>query len=582
LLDIQIPCVAIFSPVKANQYINHILNKIKFSNSWTLPIVLILLSAILLLTGLSIRSLWGSEGRWAEIVREMILSGNYFLPTINGKVYFDKPLLSYWLILPFSTNGIVTEASSRIPSAISGIGVILLTFLISRRLFGSKTGTISAMLLSTSIMFVMWSRTASAEILNLFMIWLAFLIFLSSNYNGSLISIVLLYIVGAIASFCKGPVAPAVIFISIGFYSAIGLLINLKGKGFTYITFKEGLSSEFFWIFSWKGLLGLFTGLAFFAGLLLVPVVLTGSWQSVELMWRENILRFFHPFDHIEPIYIYLKYIPIFFAPWTFFLLASICGIKSWERDRFNRWIILIAFAIFTFFTSSGSRRSYYIMPILPALAIITGKTLKDWFTMKDSPQKKIIHAAALLTSTLLALAGVGLIFAYFHNEIPHHMSQLALGAFAIAGAVMSFILFIRIKPFKGLIILFAVVFIVELWVFTIGMAVTEHKRTLRPFSQKAAAYIKKVSDNKIALYRVEDSALIFYLKRNPLIYLNNPEEVKKFLYENPDGFIISNSSIMPIFQHKQYSGKMVPVIVEKPVLDKEDDSLTLFAISGN
>jgi len=557
------------------------INKEQFNNSWMQLIVLILLSAILFFTGLSGRALWGSEGRWAEIAREMIMSGNYFLPTIDGKVYFDKPLLSYWIILPFSFKGVVTELSSRMPSALSGIGVVLLTFIIGRRLFNSRVGMISAMLLSTSFMFVLWSRTASAEMLNLFMIWLAFLLFLTGNSRGRLMYIVLLYIVGAIAAFCKGPVAPAVIFISIGFYSAIELLINLRKKGFAWIVFKKVFYSEFCWIFSSQGFAGFVAGLSFFTGLLLAPVVLTGSWQSVELMWRENILRFFRPFDHIEPIYAYLKYIPLFSAPWTFFLLASFREIKGWENDRLTRWIITIAVAIFIFFTSSGSRRSYYILPILPALAIINGKVIFDWLNMTDPLRKKIIYAAALLTSILLALAGIGLFFAYFYNGIPRHMSQLALGAFAVAGAAASFILFVRKKHFKGFIMLFSFIFIVEVWVFTIGMAAAETGRTLRPFAQKTAARLQYVSDNKIAIYQVENSALIFYLKRNPLIKLSNPRDVKEFIRKNPDGLIISNLSVLPAFQYEKYLEKVVPIIVEKPVLDKKDDPLALFAISG-
>jgi 4-amino-4-deoxy-L-arabinose transferase-like glycosyltransferase len=550
------------------------------NNNWIEPVILILLSTVLLFTGLSIRSLWGSEGRWAEIVREMIMSGNYFLPTINGKVYFDKPLLSYWIILPFSFKGVVTELSSRIPSAISGIGVILLTFTIGRRLFNSRIGMVSAMLLSTSVMFVLWSRTASAEILNLFMIWLAFLIFLTGNDGGRLIYIVLLYIVAAIAAFCKGPVAPAVIFISIGFYSTAEFFMNLRSERFTRTAFKKCFSSEFWWIFSWKGLLGLFAGLLFFTGLLLLPVVLSGSWQSVELMWRENVLRFFRPFDHIEPPYTYLKYIPLFSAPWTFFLIASIWDIKSWKHDRLSRWITIIAVAIFIFFTSSGSRRSYYILPILPALAIITGKTIVDWFSMTDPFQKRIIHTAALLTSILLTLAGIGLLLAYFRIEIPRHVSQLALGAIAITGATASFILFIRKKSLKGLIILFSLIFIIELWTFTIGMAAAESKRTLMPFSQKAAARLQYVDDNKIAFYQVGDSALIFYLKRNKIIYLNNPDELKEFIYKNPDGFIIANLSVLPTFQREKYLEKIVPIITEKPVLNRKDDPLALFTLS--
>ena len=64
--------------------------------TWVLAVLL--LAASLFFIKLGDRSLFGSEGRWSEVTREMRLTENYFWPTINGRVYYDKPLLSYWLI----------------------------------------------------------------------------------------------------------------------------------------------------------------------------------------------------------------------------------------------------------------------------------------------------------------------------------------------------------------------------------------------------------------------------------------------------------------------------------------------------
>ena len=47
-------------------------------------------------------ALWASEERWAEVAREMLLSGDWLHPSLNWVIYFDKPQLSYWLILPFA------------------------------------------------------------------------------------------------------------------------------------------------------------------------------------------------------------------------------------------------------------------------------------------------------------------------------------------------------------------------------------------------------------------------------------------------------------------------------------------------
>lgn len=64
--------------------------------------IVLIFTAILFFARLGARALWASEFRWAEIAREMRVTHNYFWPTINGHVYYDKPLGSYWLVL-FST-----------------------------------------------------------------------------------------------------------------------------------------------------------------------------------------------------------------------------------------------------------------------------------------------------------------------------------------------------------------------------------------------------------------------------------------------------------------------------------------------
>ena len=56
------------------------------------------LAVLLLFLNLGIGGLRGSEGRWADVVRLMILNGDYLHPMINFEAYFDKPLVSYWII----------------------------------------------------------------------------------------------------------------------------------------------------------------------------------------------------------------------------------------------------------------------------------------------------------------------------------------------------------------------------------------------------------------------------------------------------------------------------------------------------
>src|ERR1700730_8920568 len=93
------------------------------------------LTAILYFTRLGARALWSSAVRWAEIAREMIRTGNYFWPTINGHLYYDKPLGSYWLVIASTWfTGGLNETASRLPCAIAGLLAVGLLILLARRL----------------------------------------------------------------------------------------------------------------------------------------------------------------------------------------------------------------------------------------------------------------------------------------------------------------------------------------------------------------------------------------------------------------------------------------------------------------
>src|SRR5258708_24868414 len=81
--------------------------------------LVLILAAILFFARLGARALWSSEFRWAEIAREMIATHNYFWPTINGHVYYDKPLGSYWLgIFSRPVTGGLHEAAAPLPFAL--------------------------------------------------------------------------------------------------------------------------------------------------------------------------------------------------------------------------------------------------------------------------------------------------------------------------------------------------------------------------------------------------------------------------------------------------------------------------------
>src|ERR1700686_4527375 len=127
---------------------------------WTPRMLLVLaLAAVLFFAQLSTRALWSEEVRWAQIPREMVQSGDYLWPTINGRTYYDKPLGSYWLVLLASlVTGGVNETSARLPSAVAGLAAVALAMLIARRLYEDATALWTGVILATSFSFVFFAR----------------------------------------------------------------------------------------------------------------------------------------------------------------------------------------------------------------------------------------------------------------------------------------------------------------------------------------------------------------------------------------------------------------------------------------
>jgi 4-amino-4-deoxy-L-arabinose transferase-like glycosyltransferase len=114
--------------------------------------VLLGVTALILLLFPGSASLWTHEGRWAVICREMMRSGDYFHPYLFDEEYFDKPLLSYWLMIGCAKLfGRLNETTLRLPGILAGLLAIFCTVRIGTRRFGASAGLTAGWLLATSL-----------------------------------------------------------------------------------------------------------------------------------------------------------------------------------------------------------------------------------------------------------------------------------------------------------------------------------------------------------------------------------------------------------------------------------------------
>ncbi|WP_419721965.1 ArnT family glycosyltransferase [Pseudomonas nitroreducens] len=308
-------------------------------------------STLLLVFGLGGREVWGPEVRWADIVLQMLQSGDYLDPYLSGSPYYDKPLLSYWLIAaPASLFGL-NHWTLRASSVLAGLGSVWLVWWLGEHLLRKGTGLLAGWLMATTFYFLFWARVATADMLTVFGVLAALAWYWRGPEDTRFSRYLGFCLILTLTSLCKG---------LIGFVLPVLMLLP-----------------HLFSVGRWRRHfnLRLVVALVVSAGVYAIPFALSHLYgqptygeSGLALVFRENVVRFFQPFDHEGPIYSYLIYLPVYTLPWAPLWIAGLwyAG-RHWKQLEPNaRWLVWALALLFAFFTASGSRRSYYVLPLVP------------------------------------------------------------------------------------------------------------------------------------------------------------------------------------------------------------------------
>jgi 4-amino-4-deoxy-L-arabinose transferase-like glycosyltransferase len=363
--------------------------------------VLLATSAVLLLLFPGSATLWTHEGRWAVICREMMRSGDYFHPYLFDEEYFDKPLLSYWLMIGCAkVFGVLNETTLRLPGIFSGLLAIFCTARICIRRFGVVPGLTAGWLLATSFFFIYWSRQACSDMLNLAAIVAATAWWTERRHRPGFVTTSVFCLILAVGAQMKGLIAPVL--------AVLAILPDL---------WKEGL---------WRRHLRPSLALAWIpAALVYLAPFLAASSSSgpgyesngLILVFRENVLRYFRPFDHEAPRYVYAEYLPLYALPWTLLLPFALWrAARRWrELGSESRWPLQASLLIIVFLSLGGGRRNYYLLPILPFVMLLVA----DW--IHEAPgllrQRIATNIAAVSVVGLLVWFGVAMPFVNRYGE---------------------------------------------------------------------------------------------------------------------------------------------------------------------
>ena len=302
------------------------------------------------------------EGRYAEIAREMLVTGDWITPRYNGYKYFEKPPLQAWATAAaFQAFGI-GDWQARLWTALTGFLTILLVGFTGARIFNARAGWLAAVVLASSPIWIISGHFNSLDMgLSSFLLAALCSLLLaqtSHNKNHCRNWMWACWIFMALATLSKGVIGaaiPAMVFIA---YS---------------------IST-----WDWK----IWTRLRLFSGTILF-LAITAPWFVLVAQRNPEFLEFFFIHEHLQrftqddhsrtgPIYYFVPLLLIGLLPWILQAPGALAQAWSERRREFSAgWLLVCWFAvIFAFFSVSHSKLPGYIIPVFPALALIIGNRL--------------------------------------------------------------------------------------------------------------------------------------------------------------------------------------------------------------
>ena len=347
--------------------------------------------AALWLVGLGFRGLFNpDEGRYAEIPREILGSGDWVIPHLNGLVYIEKPPLQYWATALSEALFGQNDWAARLYTGLCALATVYALWAMIRREWGAVAAARAAVMLGSSLLFVLLGHQLTLDMSLTLYMTLTFIGFCNAQRAGRWQGWMLLSWAGIAAAFMtKGLIAGALPLFTLVVYSLL----------------QRDLAP-------WRRLL-LGRGALLF-GVLCLP------WLILIQHRLPQFFQFFFVREHFQR---FLTKIEDRYQPWWYFIPILVAGILPWLlpalRALYGDWRGTVAspdfdarrFAwiwcvvIFVFFSASDSKLLPYILPMFPALALLMATTA----TARLNADLRATGVAMVLVGGLL-LAGAVLL----------------------------------------------------------------------------------------------------------------------------------------------------------------------------
>ncbi len=299
------------------------------------------------------------EGAYAEVTQEMLQSGDWVTPRLEGKPFFHKPPLMYWTMAASVSLLGPTEFAFRLPSVIASLAWAVLLFLFVRRHINQSVAGYCVFFLATTFQTSLTTRAAIPDaLLNLFITTTMFAIYAYSQEPRRAYMLAA-YIGMALGFLSKGPVA---------------VLIPLA-TSFLFFLWQKKMRM---W---WRGVCQPLGWLLFLAIALPWYAALYhkyGGQFVQEFFWVHNVGRFSKSMEsHSGPILYYIPVLLIGLMPFTTLLCQGVSAIRQHLSTPLGRFLWLWFGFVFVFFSLADTKLPHYIVYGYVPLLIFMGQAIE-------------------------------------------------------------------------------------------------------------------------------------------------------------------------------------------------------------
>jgi 4-amino-4-deoxy-L-arabinose transferase-like glycosyltransferase len=336
------------------------------------------------------------EGRYAEIPREMVASGDWVTPRLDAIKYFEKPPLGYWATaVAFELFG-EHAWSVRLWPALSGMFGLLLTFWLGSRLFDQRAALLAVVVQASALLYIGLARIATLDM------------GLSFSLQIAMSALALL-----VAS--PRPVAQPRLGATHGWrlplLLGVGVSLAVLSKGLVGILIPGAVAVLFMLIHrDWRLPLRAQPWWTLAALLLLAaPWFVLVSVRNPEFAHFFFIFQHFErylsreQFDRYQPVWFFLPVLALGFLPWTTLLPHAVRS--GWQAaragERASSLLLIWAGFVLLFFSLSQSKLTPYILPMLPALSLLSGRAIARLPAARFAAH---LAAVSLISGTIAAL----------------------------------------------------------------------------------------------------------------------------------------------------------------------------------